>query len=117
VAYDQKQALAPPISEKGLFFATPPGHKPGGVPCDLCFCLCCKIEQKIKTLSPVTMENGRTALSGRCPDCKTEIIRFGGKRALAENLISVTKEALRLTSSASPHLDLDLDLDLDFDSY
>ena len=39
-------------------------------------CLKCKTTKNMKEPKPLTMKNGRNAVSGKCPDCGTKMFRI-----------------------------------------
>ena len=42
------------------------------------YCVKCKTKREMKNEKPVTMKNGRTALSGTCSVCGTKMFKIGG---------------------------------------
>jgi len=43
------------------------------------YCVKCKAKKKMVDATKVTMKNGRKAMKGCCPDCKTGMYRILGK--------------------------------------
>ena len=41
-------------------------------------CVKCKTKREMKNEKPVTMKNGRTAISGTCSTCGTKMFKIGG---------------------------------------
>jgi len=41
------------------------------------YCVKCKAKQQMKDGKPVTMKNGKPAMSGTCPACGTKMFRIG----------------------------------------
>ena len=44
------------------------------------YCVKCKAKKEIKDAKEVTLKNGRQAIKGECPDCKTGMFRILGKK-------------------------------------
>lgn len=44
------------------------------------YCVKCKAKQEMKDAQPVTMKNGKPALSGTCPKCKTKMFKIGSSK-------------------------------------
>ena len=42
------------------------------------YCVKCKAKRQMKNEKPVTMKNGRTAISGVCSTCGTKMFKIGG---------------------------------------
>ena len=42
------------------------------------YCVKCKAKKEIRNPKPVTMKNGRKALTGTCGKCGTKMFRIGG---------------------------------------
>lgn len=42
------------------------------------YCVKCKAKTDIANQEEVTMKNGRSALRGNCPKCKTKVFRITG---------------------------------------
>jgi hypothetical protein len=42
------------------------------------YCLKCKKKQEIDDPEPVVLKNGRLAMKGTCPECGTNVMKFGG---------------------------------------
>jgi len=42
------------------------------------YCVKCKAKTDIENAQEVTMKNGRSALKGNCPKCKTKVFRITG---------------------------------------
>ena len=42
------------------------------------YCVKCKTKREMKNEKPVTMKNGRTAISGMCSTCGTKMFKIGG---------------------------------------
>ncbi len=40
------------------------------------YCMKCKTSRKMKDAQEVTMENGRRAAKGTCPECGTKMTKF-----------------------------------------
>lgn len=43
------------------------------------YCVKCKAKREIQGAKEVTMKNGRRALKGKCPECKTGMFKILGK--------------------------------------
>jgi Zn finger protein HypA/HybF involved in hydrogenase expression len=43
------------------------------------YCVKCKAKREMKGAKEVTMKNGKTAMTGACPNCGTKMFRIGGK--------------------------------------
>lgn len=41
------------------------------------YCVKCKMNVEIKNPTPVTLKNGKPAISGVCPNCGTKVFRIG----------------------------------------
>jgi len=41
------------------------------------YCVKCKMNVEIKNPLPVTLKNGKPAISGVCPNCGTKVFRIG----------------------------------------
>jgi hypothetical protein len=41
------------------------------------YCMKCRLEQMISDVHTLMMENGRSAMEGKCPDCGTRMYRLG----------------------------------------
>ncbi len=41
------------------------------------YCVKCRDKREIGSPSPYTMKNGKPAIKGTCPSCKTAIFRIG----------------------------------------
>ena len=42
------------------------------------YCVKCKTKRQMNNEKPVTMKNGRTAISGECSTCGTKMFKIGG---------------------------------------
>jgi hypothetical protein len=42
------------------------------------YCVKCKTKREMKNEKPVTMKNGRSAISGTCSICGTKMFKIGG---------------------------------------
>jgi hypothetical protein len=42
------------------------------------YCVKCKAKREMSNPKPVKMKNGRKAVRGSCPKCKTGMYRIGG---------------------------------------
>jgi len=42
------------------------------------YCVKCRKSVEMKSLTKVTMKNGRKATKGVCPNCGTRVFRIGG---------------------------------------
>jgi DNA-directed RNA polymerase subunit RPC12/RpoP len=42
------------------------------------YCVKCKAKREMKNPKPMTMKNGRKAMTGTCPSCGGKIFRIGG---------------------------------------
>jgi hypothetical protein len=42
------------------------------------YCVKCKAKREMKNEKPVTMKNGRSAISGVCSTCGTKMFKIGG---------------------------------------
>jgi len=40
------------------------------------YCVKCKSKKEMTETQEVKMKNGRTAMKGKCPDCKTSMFRI-----------------------------------------
>jgi len=80
VLFEQTEAAAPPIPQKGWCTSTPPGRQPGETSNDCCFCPCCRTERTMVEITSMETRSGRPALVGRCAYCRSELVRFGGPR-------------------------------------
>jgi hypothetical protein len=45
------------------------------------YCVKCKTKREMNNEKPVTMKNGRTAISGVCSTCGTKMFKIGGVTA------------------------------------
>ena len=45
------------------------------------YCVKCKAKREMKNEKPVTMKNGRSAISGVCSTCGTKMFKIGGGTA------------------------------------
>jgi Domain of unknown function (DUF5679) len=45
------------------------------------YCVKCKAKREMNNEKPVTMKNGRTAISGVCSTCGTKMFKIGGGAA------------------------------------
>jgi hypothetical protein len=45
------------------------------------YCVKCKAKREMKNEKPVTMKNGRSAISGICSTCGTKMFKIGGGTA------------------------------------
>ena len=45
------------------------------------YCVKCKAKREMNNEKPVTMKNGRTAVSGVCSTCGTKMFKIGGGAA------------------------------------
>ena len=41
-------------------------------------CLKCRESKDLIDAEEITMKNGRKSIKGKCPDCKSGVMRFGG---------------------------------------
>jgi len=41
------------------------------------YCVKCRSKREISGAKPVTMKNGKPAISGTCPTCSTKMFRIG----------------------------------------
>ncbi len=80
VSLERAEVSAPSIPATGLCTSTPPGRQPGETPSDCCFCRCCESEQTVTEITPMKTRAERPVLVGRCSNCGTDLILFGGKR-------------------------------------
>ncbi|GAB4373079.1 MAG: hypothetical protein Kow0042_16780 [Calditrichia bacterium] len=101
VAYEVIPASPPPVPEKGLCPATPPGLKPGEAPKDCCCCPCCGSESTLKTTEHVQTPSGRSALLSVCPQCGCSLISYRGKTRPGIRTVSLKGDLTRLIKSES----------------
>jgi len=80
VAFEQIEASAPPVPDRGLCIPTPPGCEPGETSGDSCFCHQCESEQIIVEKEPVLTAAARPGVTGNCATCGTKLLRSGGPR-------------------------------------
>ncbi len=80
VLFEQTEAAAPRIPQKGLCTPTPPGRQPGETSNDCCFCPCCETERTMVEITSMETRSGRPALVGHCANCGSDLVRFGGPR-------------------------------------
>jgi predicted flap endonuclease-1-like 5' DNA nuclease len=96
IAFEQVAPQAPPVSERGLCTATPPGCEPGENG-DSCFCHQCEEETDMIEMQPVMTREGRPATMARCSTCRSEVLRAGGPLAAGAETLN-----LRQTSVPGP---------------
>lgn len=96
VAFEQVEATAPAVPDRGLCIPTPPGRGPGETSGDSCFCHHCESEQPIVEQKAVVTSAGRPSLTGKCATCGTKLLRQGGPRVVGAEPFS-----LRTTSTTT----------------
>lgn len=80
IAFEQVEATRPPLPEKGLCAATPPGRAPGRTHDDHChYCPHCGVEQPTDGPTSAISPAGRPASVEKCSVCGTKSVRFGGR--------------------------------------
>ncbi|MGH9854514.1 MAG: helix-hairpin-helix domain-containing protein, partial [Blastocatellia bacterium] len=87
VAFEEAEVAPPPIPERGLCRATPPGRAPGETPHDCCFCPDCAGERTMIEVEPMQTRAGRPVSVGICSECGLELAHFGGRRAAARSSV------------------------------
>jgi YVTN family beta-propeller protein len=94
VAFEEDEVLAPPIPDRGLCRATPPGRAPGETPHDCCFCPDCEEERTVIEADSMVTRAGRPVSVGACSQCGLELAHFGGRRAVAQSPVFPTAGAV-----------------------
>jgi predicted flap endonuclease-1-like 5' DNA nuclease len=93
IAFEQVAPQAPPVSERGLCMATPPGCEPGAGG-DSCFCHQCEEETDMIEMQPMMTPEGRPATMARCATCRTEVRRAGGPLVAAAERLSLQQTSV-----------------------
>ena len=62
------------------------------------YCVKCKAKRQMKNEKPVTMKNGRTAISGVCSTCGTKMFKIGGGGTTSTAPSKKPKIALKQTA-------------------
>jgi len=44
------------------------------------YCMKCKTQREMKNAGQITMENGRPATEGLCPECSTRMFKIGASK-------------------------------------
>jgi DNA-binding beta-propeller fold protein YncE len=94
VAFEEAAVAPPPIPERGLCRATPPGRAPGEPPHDCCFCPDCEEERTVIEDDSMVTRAGRPVSVGSCSECGLELAHFGGRSAVAQSLVFPTAGAV-----------------------
>ncbi len=79
VSFEEAEVAPPPIPERGLCQATPPGRAPGETPHDCCFCPDCGDERTMIEAETRLTRAGRPVSVGFCSECGLELAHFGGR--------------------------------------
>jgi hypothetical protein len=88
IAFEQVEAVALPIPERGLCAPTPPGREPGAGGHACCHCPGCGSEQMVDEMNEVMSEAGRAAMMVSCSSCGTEFMHVSGVGAGEAHLMS-----------------------------
>ena len=94
VSFEEDEVPAPPIPERGLCRATPPGRAPGETQHDCCFCPDCEDERTVIEVNSMVTRAGRPVSVGSCSECGLELAHFGGRRAVAQSPVFPTAGAV-----------------------
>jgi len=93
VAFEEAEVAPPPIPERGLCRATPPGRAPGETPHDCCFCPDCEGERTMTEAETRLTRADRPVSVGFCSTCGLELAHFGGQPAGAPQPVFPTAGA------------------------
>jgi predicted flap endonuclease-1-like 5' DNA nuclease len=78
IAFEQAEPVKPPIPEKGLCAATPPGRMPGRTHDDYHYCPNCGADQPVSESTPAFSAAGHPASVEVCSVCGTKSVSSGG---------------------------------------
>lgn len=88
IAFEEVKATKPPIPDKGLCVATPPGRTPGKAHDDGHYCPQCGLDQPADEPTPARSGAGRPASVEKCSVCGTKSVRAGGRTVLGAKSIA-----------------------------
>jgi predicted flap endonuclease-1-like 5' DNA nuclease len=93
VALEKAEVRPVAVPETGLCMPTPAADVREEESCqDRCFCACCQSNERITDAITMETEAGRPVQVGRCANCGTELVRFGGPQVLGAPRFTLARE-------------------------